>query len=320
MRKIFILNPAAGKGGASDLTEIIKRAANALGEDIEIYYTQGIKDAEKYARTVCRGKMPEETVRFYACGGDGTINEVINGSFGFPNVEVGLVPTGTGNDYVRDYNKPEAFLDIEDQLKGKSIWVDVFRYSGLIDGSMQERYCANMMNIGFDANVVYRVSKLKKIPLVGGSLAYMLGIFIELIEKNGTNLKLEFEDGTLYDGKMLWAAIAIGSYCGGGIKGLPLAKANDGLLDVQIIKNATRRMFVRLLPKYVKGTHLQDKDAQKILIYRQMKRITVTPNMGTTRICVDGELEIAGPLDIEIVPKSVRFIIPDFKTSPDESF
>jgi diacylglycerol kinase (ATP) len=316
MRKIFILNPAAGKGGAADLTDVINRAAEALGEDIEIYYTQGIKDAEKYARTVCQGKMPEETVRFYACGGDGTINEVINGSFGFPNVEIGLVPTGTGNDYVRDYNKPEAFMDIEDQLKGKSIWVDVFRYSGMIDGTLQERYCANMMNIGFDANVVYRVSKLKKIPLVGGSLAYMLGIFIELIEKNGTDLKLEFEDGTGYDGKMLLVAIAIGSYCGGGIKGLPLAKANDGLLDVQVIKDATRRMFVRLLPKYVKGTHLEDKDAQKILVYKQMKRINMTPNHGTTRICVDGELETAGPLTIEIVPKAMRFIIPDFKVKP----
>jgi diacylglycerol kinase (ATP) len=313
MRKIFILNPAAGQGGASDFTDIIKKAAEALGETVEFYYTQDIKDAERYSRTVCQGKSPEEAVRFYACGGDGTINEVVNGCFGFTNVEIGLIPTGTGNDYVRDYNTPEAFLDVEDQLKGKSIPVDLFRYTGLIDGKVQSRYCANMMNIGFDANVVYRVSKLKKLPLIGGSLAYMLGIFVELIEKNGTNLKLEFEDGTGYDGKMLLVAVAIGSYCGGGIKGLPLAKANDGLLDVQIIKDATRRLFVHLLPKYVKGTHLEDKKAQKILLYKQMKWLKITPNGGTTRICVDGELETAGSLEIEIVPKSMNFIIPDFK-------
>jgi len=316
MRKIFILNPAAGQGGASDFTEIIKKAAEALGETVEIYYTQGIKDAERYSRTVCQGKLPEEAVRFYACGGDGTINEVVNGCFGFANVEIGLIPTGTGNDYVRDYNKPESFLDIEDQLKGRSISVDLFRYTGSIDGKVQSRYCANMMNIGFDANVVYRVSKLKKLPLVGGSLAYMLGIFVELIEKNGTNLKLEFEDGTGYDGKMLLVAVAIGSYCGGGIKGLPLAKANDGLLDVQVIKDATRRLFIHLLPKYVKGTHLEDKKAQKLLMYKQMKRIKITPNEGFTRICVDGELEIAGPMEIEIVPNAMSFIIPDFKNSP----
>lgn len=318
MRKIFILNPAAGQGGASDFAEIIKNAAATLGESVEVYFTQGIKDAERYSRTVCQGKLPEEAVRFYACGGDGTINEVVNGCFGFPNVEIGLVPTGTGNDYVRDYNTPEAFLDIEDQLKGKSTAVDLFRYSGMIDGKVQSRYCANMMNIGFDANVVYRVSKLKKLPLIGGSLAYMLGIFVELIEKNGTNLKLEFEDGTGYDGKMLLVAVAIGSYCGGGIKGLPLAKANDGLLDVQIIKDATRRLFINLLPKYVKGTHLEDKKAQKILLYKQMKRIKISPNEGQTRICVDGELEIAGPMEIEIVPKSMNFIVPDFKTKPSK--
>lgn len=318
MRKIFILNPAAGQGGASDFADIILNVAATLGETVEIYFTQGIKDAEKYSRTVCQGTSPEEAVRFYACGGDGTINEVINGCFGFPNVEIGLVPTGTGNDYVRDYNAPEAFLDIEDQLKGKSITVDLFRYSGSIDDKMQSRYCANMMNIGFDANVVYRVSKLKKLPLIGGSLAYMLGIFIELIEKNGTNLKLEFDDGTGYDGKMLLVAVAIGSYCGGGIKGLPLAKADDGLLDVQVIKDATRRLFIQLLPKYVKGTHLEDKKAQKLLLYKQMKRIKITPNTGETRICVDGELEIAGPMEIEIVPQSMKFIIPDFKIKPSK--
>jgi diacylglycerol kinase (ATP) len=316
MRKIFILNPAAGQGGASDFTDVIKKAAEDLGDTVEIYYTQGVKDAERYARTVCQGKLPEEAVRFYACGGDGTINEVVNGSFGFPNIEIGLVPTGTGNDYVRDYNKPEAFLDIEDQLKGTSVPVDLFRYTGLIDGKEQSRYCANMMNIGFDANVVYRVSKLKKLPLVGGSLAYMMGIFVELIEKNGTNLKLEFEDGTGYDGKMLLVAVAIGSYCGGGIKGLPLAKANDGLLDVQVIKDATRRLFIHLLPKYVKGTHLEDKKAQQLLLYKQMKRIKITPNLGTTRICVDGELEMAGPLEIQVIPASMQFIIPKFKTPP----
>jgi diacylglycerol kinase (ATP) len=316
MRKIFILNPAAGQGGASDFAEIIKNVAATLGETVEVYFTQGIKDAERYSRTVCQGKLPEEAVRFYACGGDGTINEVVNGCFGFPNVEIGLVPTGTGNDYVRDYNTPEAFLDIEDQLKGKSISVDLFRYTGSIDGKVQSRYCANMMNIGFDANVVYRVAQLKKLPLIGGSLAYMLGIFVELIEKNGTNLKLEFEDGTGYDGKMLLVAVAIGSYCGGGIKGLPLAKANDGLLDVQIIKDATRRLFLQLLPKYVKGTHLEDKKAQKLLLYKQMTKIKITPNEGKTRICVDGELEIAGAMEIEIVPNSMNFIIPDFKIKP----
>ncbi len=318
MRKIFILNPAAGQGGASEFVEIIMKAANALGEPVETYFTQGIKDAERYVRTVCQGKLPEEAVRFYACGGDGTLNEVVNGCFGFPNVEIGLVPTGTGNDYVRDYNKPEAFLDIEDQLKGKSVSVDLFRYTGLIDGKEQSRYCANMMNIGFDANVVYRVAKLKKFPLIGGSLAYMLGIFIELVEKNGTNLKLEFEDGTGYDGKMLLVAVAIGSFCGGGIKGLPLAKANDGLLDVQIIKDASRRLFVQLLPKYVKGTHLEDKKAQKLIVYKQMKQINITPNAGNTRICVDGEIEIAGSMKIEIVPNSMDFIIPDFKVKPSK--
>jgi len=312
MRQIFIINPAAGQGEATKLTQSIKDAAEALGVEIELYFTTGIKDAERFTRTVCRNKNSDEPVRFYACGGDGTLNEVANGSFGASNVEVGHVPTGTGNDYVRDYNKPEAFLNITDQLKGKSISVDLFQYQGIIDGIQQTRYCTNMMNIGFDCNVVYRTSILKTKPFIKGSLAYYLGIFYELIKKNGTDLKLLYEDGSLIDGKILLAAVAIGGYCGGGIKGLPRAKQSDGLFDVQVIQNTTRRMFVRLLPKYIKGTHLEDGRTKSLIDYRQVKHLEITPNQGFTRVCVDGEMETAGHLKLDIVPNALNFILPDF--------
>lgn len=312
MRQIFIINPAAGQGEAAKLAESIEAAAEALGMDVELYYTTGIKDAEKYVRTVCGTKKSEEQVRFYACGGDGTLNEVANGSFGTPNVEIGHVPTGTGNDYVREYNKPEAFLNIAGQLKGKSVAVDLFRYQGVIDGIEQTRYCTNMMNIGFDCNVVYRTSILKAKPFIKGSLAYYLGIFYELVKKNGTDLRLQYEDGSEIDGKMLLAAIAIGAYCGGGIKGLPRAKLSDGLFDVQVIQNATRRTFISLLPKYVKGTHLEDDRTKGLVDYRQGKHLVITPNQGVTRICVDGEIESAGQLHLDIIPGAMRFIVPDF--------
>ena len=312
MRQIFIINPAAGQGGASDFTEIIGKAADKLGMQVEIYYTKGIKDAENYARTVCQRKDPSESVRFFACGGDGSLNEVAYGCIGAENVEIGHVPTGTGNDYVRDYNKPEAFLNIEDQLKGKSIKVDLFSYTGVINGLHQTRYCTNMMNIGFDCNVVYRTSILKTKPFIKGSFAYYLGIFYELVKKKGTNLKLTFDDSSGFDGKLLLTAVSIGCYCGGGIKGLPKAKRSDGLFDVQIIRNTTRFLFINLLPKYVKGTHLEDKRAQELIIYKQMKHLIIQPNDGTTRICVDGEMEMVETLVLDIVPLSMQFIVPDF--------
>jgi diacylglycerol kinase family enzyme len=311
MKHIFMLNPSAGQGAAAALEETILSASAVTGVPVEIYHTQSVRDAEVYSRTVCLGLGPEETVRFYACGGDGTLNEAANGIYGFPRAELAFIPTGTGNDFARDFAKPEAFLDIQNQLLGTAVPVDLIEYRGVLDGEQKTRVCANMINIGFDCNVVHRTSRLKTLPLVSGSLAYILGILIEMIEKSGVALKVEHEGEALCDGKILLCAIANGSYCGGGLKGSPRAINHDGLFDVQVIRDVTRRLMLVLLPKYGKGTHLEDPRTAPFLDYRQVTSLTVTPCRSPLRVCVDGEMEMLdGPMELRILPAALRFVVP----------
>ena len=105
MRYFFIVNPNSGKKKKQrHMIESLEIAAVRLGIKYEIHYTRGTKDGEIYVRNLCRKYSgTDEKLRIYACGGDGTINEVVNGAFGYGNVEIGAIPLGTGNDYIRNY-------------------------------------------------------------------------------------------------------------------------------------------------------------------------------------------------------------------------
>ncbi|MEG2323827.1 MAG: diacylglycerol kinase family protein [Anaerovoracaceae bacterium] len=310
MKNIFLINPSAGKGGGGRIAEKIKEAAKGLSIKVEIYETTGVGDGEKYVRFLCQSRTDHQVLRFFACGGDGALSEVINGSFGYENVEVGCIPLGTGNDYVRNYGHPEDFLSIKGQLTGCSMDSDLIRYDQVIDGNLVERYCVNMFNIGFDCNVVDLTRKVKQWPLIGGSLAYLVSVGIILIKKKGAELTVYSEDEMVFDGKMLLIAIGNGCYCGGGIKGVPKAILDDGLMDVSLIRNMSRRCFIKLFPKYTKGVHLEEKNVDNLLIYNQCKKLTIIPKNGIMRLCTDGEITMAEKVEFSIIPKGIKFIVP----------
>ena len=145
MKHIFIINPEAGKGKALTETKpLIERTfSNLPNEELEIYITKSIGDGEVAARRYC--ETESEPFRIYACGGDGTLSEVANGIKGFSDVELGCVPVGTGNDFVRNYANKEFFSDITKQINGKAVDIDLMKCN--------DRYSINMLNLGFDSNV-----------------------------------------------------------------------------------------------------------------------------------------------------------------------
>jgi diacylglycerol kinase family enzyme len=197
MKHIFILNPAAGKGRAAGffLPKIIE-TSKRLGIDYEIHRTIAPDDARHFVKKRCEAAAadpePEAALRFYACGGDGTINEVVNGAFGYKNVETAMIPAGTGNDFPRNFGKIKAFEDIERQILGTARPVDVIRYEYIpvnpvsktpsssyeLDAIFESdpdpviRYGINMFNIGFDCNVAAKTAEFKAHPFITGPLAY----------------------------------------------------------------------------------------------------------------------------------------------------
>ena len=229
MKTIFIVNPKAGQGtDTKRLIDAIENTANCLGKQIEIYITTSVGDATCFVKECCKTKGP---ARFIACGGDGTLNEVLNGAAGYPDAEIGVIPMGTGNDFCRNFAKD--FTNITSQINGNTVKCDAIKFTT----EEKEGYCINMFNIGFDCNVADMTANMKKKPFVSGPLAYFLSILTALIKKKGAKLKIELDGEEKHSGALLLTSIANGCFCGGGIKSNPLASVQDGLINVNIIKN-----------------------------------------------------------------------------------
>ncbi|MGN0704041.1 MAG: diacylglycerol/lipid kinase family protein [Lentihominibacter sp.] len=314
MKHIFIMNPLSGrKRSRRHITDAITSACTELGVDYDIYFTSEPLDCKRHARQLCEeADAAGQELRIYGCGGDGTVNELVNGVCGFDNVEIGVIPMGTGNDYIRNYGDVSSFLDIKAQIMGKSRYSDAVHFCAEYEDNVTEGYCANMFNIGFDCNVVDMTARVKNWPFVGGSLAYLISVAIILIEKKGADLTIEYDDGTVLDGRILLIAIANGCFCGGGVKGVPESVLDDGLMDVSVVKDISRMTFVTLFPSYAKGTHLNKKKIidRNIIRYTKEKALTVTANGESLRLCTDGEITTQKKVRFSIVENAFRFIVP----------
>ena len=320
MKTVFIINPDAGKGkGIDHLQARIRTAAEKTGQIADIYMTKAPQDAERFAKSFAEelaeagpDGMPEAG-RLIACGGDGTFNEVLNGVMAaacHDHVALGLIPTGTGNDFVRNFPEAGDFLDPAAQLSGQDVPCDAIRYRGILEGKEQTRYCANMFNVGLDCNVVDTAAHLKRYPLIAGSFAYLLGVAINFIRKKGANLKVELDGKTIVNGPVLLTAIANGGFCGGGVHSAPMASTCDGRMDVNIIYNVSRFQFLKKFPYYAKGTHMELPDITDILYCDSCTTARLTPLDGTMRLCTDGVIVDAGTVEFEMAPGAFRMILP----------
>lgn len=298
MQHFFIINPAAGKPkGKDSLITAINSAA--LAEDIsyKIYETTSRGDATRFVTSKCEA-LPEETLRFYACGGDGTLNEVINAAALFPNAEVAVVPVGTGNDFVKNFSNTKFFMNLKRQIRGNIIKIDLLKFNG--------KYCANVMNVGLDCSVAEKMSEIKRSPLVPSKMAYIFALVSAFFSKYGSRFKVIIDDEEPMEDEYLLAAFGKGSFYGGGFKSLPRAVINDGYIDVCIAKKISRVGFLKCVGKYKKGDHLD----LSFITYKKCKKIHFECDepMG---VSVDGEIIMETRFDIEVVPQALAFSIPE---------
>lgn len=306
MKHIFIVNPAAGKGGRFELLiDSIRKVCDSIlldGQrvDYDVYVTTDVGDAARYVRSCCQTSGTQR-MRFYACGGDGTLCEVINGAVGYDNAEVGLIPAGTGNDFCRNFTNREYFNNIKHQLLGSSCRLDLIKYGG--------KYGINMFNIGFDSDVAAKVSQIKRNPMIKDGLAYIAGVGIVLMKKMGTKMRLTIDGIQMPERELTLVAVANGSFCGGGFKAAPRASLDDGLMDVCVINLVTRMTFLKLVSSYKEGTHLENEQAKKYITYTKCKELSI--DFESERdFCVDGEIERAQGISFSVVPRSISFSAP----------
>lgn len=311
MEYYFIYNPVSGTAKVrQEFLENIDKS----GLKYKLIETSESGDAQKIVRDICMNRSDsQQSIRIFACGGDGTVSQVINGAYGFDNVEIGAIPLGTGNDFIRNFGDVSSYMDIKKYARSSSRECDLIKYRAITDGQVRDGFCVNMFNIGLDCNIVEMTGSVKKFPLISGSLAYLISVFVILIKREGANLKVIYDNGDVYNGRLMLISIANGCYCGGGIKGLPRAVTDDGFFDVSLIKYVTRREFLQLFPLYSKGVHLENSKviAKDIIDYRHEKSLKIEAMDSFFKLCVDGEIFRCQSAEFAIDERAFRFIVPD---------
>lgn len=299
MKHVFILNPMAGRA----------QEALALREQIEAYFAVHPEEEYTLIETTHAGHATEiaaavcaqnEPARLYACGGDGTLQETANGMPVGTQVELTVIPCGSGNDYVRIFGGKDVFRNLADLIGGVAVPVDAVDCDGVLS--------LNIAAIGMDAKVAAKMSRYKHLPGVGGSLAYELAIVDVFFHRIGDemDIAIEGEEGpVLRHGKYFIALAANGQYYGGGYRGAPQAVENDGLLDFVLVKKISRFRILRFLKKYKAGDY-EDLNYCEHLRGRTMKVTVPKP----TYFTVDGECSSRKEMFFSIVPGAFRFVIP----------
>lgn len=296
----FILNPKSGRTRKyHNIEDSIKTSCKKRALNYHIYYTTCPGDAMEYVTSMVR--ISQDKQRFICIGGDGTINEVVNSAPCNENVEFGVIPSGSGNDFIRNFTNKKLFESIEAQLEGETISLDLIKCN--------DSYSVNMVNIGFDCAVAKMATKLKKSKLVPAKLSYIAGLIVVAFRKIGTKMKLIFDDGEVLEKVLTLTAIGNGRYCGGGFCAAPKAELSDGIIDMCIIDKVNIFKFISLVGSYKKGKHLENKRAQKVISYRRVNHFRMEFEEPIP-ICIDGEIKGAKNIDFSIVPNGFKFVVP----------
>ena len=312
MKHLIVFNAGAGKNSEriDALRAQIKESFEGL--DYEIYETEGPRAVIPFLKKYLANN--KDIVRVYACGGDGTVHEVVNGLVGFDNAELAILPFGTGNDFVKTYGvmneNVDQYRSFKPLINGKASPIDISKISG---GELKEPlYSVNVINFGFDAIVGARGNYYKEHGLPAGvkegTNPYDYALKNDAMKHGRFNDIEVFADGEkLNEKQMLLATLAQGQWVGGQFKCAPKSDNTDGLIDVCVLKTMTFLGLGMIIGTYTKGKHL-DKPRKKI-VYRQAKEIKMCGPQDFD-VCVDGEMIKGNNFVVEVCPKAIKLVPP----------
>jgi len=304
MTHLFIINPAAGsRDKTKSYTAAIKKACSARNLDYRIEVSSAPGECRRIAREA--GESGKE-YRLYACGGDGTLNEVVSGAVGYDNVAVTVFSGGSGNDFVKLFNNADAFFDLEQLLDADETRFDVIRCND--DVSL------NICSVGLDARIGTDVAHYKRLPLLSGFRAYAVSTIINVIRGVSEHYVVEI-NGETVDAEQTLICACNGRYYGGGFNPVPEADPTDGLLDVLLIKKVSRMKGAQGIGKFKNGLHQQ---LPKLIRHIKTDHLVIKCDRPTP-INLDGELRISDVVDISIAKEKLRFFYPKgltFENSP----
>ena len=303
MKTTVILNPASGRGRGKKLLPTLERLLHASNLDFNLLLTERPWHAAELAETAAR----QGADVLIAAGGDGTVNEIINGLMrarldGFNKTALGVLSIGTGNDFAASLDLPVKLAEsVQAITRNTRRLVDV----GLLKGCNfpDSRYFGNCVGIGFDAAGGILA---EKITWASGLLAYLIAALQNIfIYYKAPTLKIQLDSESIHMPSLL-VSIMNGKRIGGGFWTAPNASPDDGLFDLCIAEEVSRPRMLTLLPHFLKGTQVSQPEIQM----KQSQTVTITATKGVMPIQADGELlaDDCRELTVEILPRQLEII------------
>lgn len=301
-----IVNPNAGRRkGEKDWLEIA-----ALLDAAGIRYTNVFTEHPNHAVKLARKYIEAGFHKIIVVGGDGTLNEVVNGVFTqnkYPTKDIilAMIPVGTGNDWGRSFNIPSGYKEAI-QLIGRmhTRVQDVGKVHYMNNELPKQRHFINMAGLGFDAMVAKRTNKVKQ-EGKSGPFSYLISLFTSLISYNDSKVNITVDDEE-FDANVFTMSVAICKFNGGGMMQAPNAIPDDGLFDVTVITRVSRFLVIRSVKKLYDGSYLK---MPQVKTFRGEKvKIESNPPMFLE---TDGESLGHTPMSFEVIPLSIQVVVGD---------
>ncbi len=303
-----IVNPHAGSKKTQADWPDIRKMLISEGLDIECVFTEHQHHATELAK---KAVQDDGFKKIIVVGGDGTLNEILNGIFHqnrykHTDIVIGVISVGTGNDWGRMYDMPQDYLEQIKIIKANKTYLqDVGKVSYFHHGKEETHYFMNIAGMGFDA-LVAKKTNIAKQKGAGGVLTYLLNLLAGLFQFSHNFVKIEKEGNPLFSGKVFSMSIGICSYNGGGMMQLPFAISNDGLFDVTLIKKTSRLKVVRNIKNLYDGSFVKMKEVETYT--GKQFTITAVPQKSVF-LETDGESLGHSPLNFSLIPLALKVII-----------
>lgn len=294
MRHLFIINPVAGK---KESTAKLERILSGLSFEHEVVYTQAAGDARRITEeAVATG----EPVRIYACGGDGTLNEVVNGAAGHSHAAVTNIPKGTGNDFLKIFGKDyrTLFYDPEALARGPQSEFDLMDCNGHLG--------IDVVCCGVDARIAVDVHRYKHWRFVSGMGAYCLALLENVLLKGITHPMTVSMGERTYSGETVLLCVCNGRCYGGGFMPVPEAMPDDGVLDMLMVPKVGMLTVARVIGKYAKGLY---KNYPELILPYHGTRASFSSEEEMVAV-VDGEVLRGKEFTVRLSEKKVNFFYP----------
>lgn len=305
MSKIaVVINPIAGGGRGKKIWHVLEPGLNAVFDNV-VY---GLSNRVDDLASITQGLLEDKPDYLLVIGGDGTLNHVLNGfmekdRLRSPKTKIAYFNAGCGGDFARLFSQQKITEFLDRLMHNQCIQTNVGK---ITLANKSKRYFINIASCGLSGYVVASTANSRWMKKLGGTINYFVHSLTGLITYRKSQVSIQIDENPVFECSMLMMAVCNGQYFGGGMHVAPMAKIDDGLLDVVIFKDFTKLDAVFKLHKIYSGAHLLDKNVH----YVQAKKIQIEPlKKRIVEIEADGERVGQLPASFELLEEKLAIIV-----------